>query len=98
MHPINSRGHAPKRTKIALALPSYIATAFERHSSRLVPVSVRKDLKGCSVPTLATLTACREVGVFYKRSIAKSSETTLLEMPMTPAVLRFRVNSESPKL
>ena len=97
MHPINSQEHALKRTKIALALPSYISTAFERHSSRLVPVSVRKDLKGCSVPTLATLTACREVGVFYKRSIAKSSETTPQEMPMASAVSAFRTRRDVAK-
>jgi hypothetical protein len=41
---------------------------------------VRKDFEGCSVPTLATLTACREVGVFYKRWVAKSSETTTQEV------------------
>ena len=38
------KSNALKRTKIALALPSYISTAFERHSSRLVPVSVSRDL------------------------------------------------------
>jgi hypothetical protein len=56
----------------------------------LVPVSVRKELKGCSVPTLATLTACREVGVFYKRRGAKSSKTTPREMPIPSAVSTFR--------
>src|SRR3954451_12683765 len=62
---VHSQEDVLKRTKIVLALPSNISTAFERHSSRLVPDQVspsgnfRKGLKGCSVPTLALLTACR---------------------------------------
>jgi len=38
-------------------------------------------LKGVPFRRLALLTACREVGVFYKRWVAKSSETTTLETP-----------------
>ena len=91
MHPINSRETGSREPKSHWHCLAMLSTAFERHSSRLVPVSVQKDLKGCSVPTLATLTACREVGVFYNRRVAKSSETTPQEMPMAAAVSTFRV-------
>jgi hypothetical protein len=36
------------------------------------PAELEKSTAGCSVPTLALLTACREVRAFYKRWITES--------------------------
>src|SRR5690349_17086532 len=40
---VHSQEDVLKRTKIVLALPSNISTAFERHSSRLVPVQFPQE-------------------------------------------------------
>jgi hypothetical protein len=57
-----------------------------------------KGFEGCSVPTLALLTACREVGVFYKRWVVKSSETTMQETPTASAESAFSANCRSPEI
>ena len=88
MHPINSQGQGPRELKShwhCLAINrqrlSGIRQGWCPYQSGV--------LKGCSVPTLATLTACREVCVYYKPRMAKSSETTPLETPMASAVSTF---------
>ena len=95
---------------IALALPSYDRQRLSgiRRGwcpSRSVRIYVREELKGCSVPTLATLTACREVGVFYNPWVAKSSETTTqetlmaaMDLEISRESLRAEIGSNSPPL
>jgi hypothetical protein len=48
-----------KRIKIALALPSYIRQRLSGMRRGWCPLQLKDELKGLSVPTLASLTACR---------------------------------------
>src|SRR5205085_10761552 len=79
-----SQENSLKRTEVALALPSYDRQRLSGIRRGWCPSRPKKPI-GCSVPTLALLTACREVRAFYKRRVVKSRRNSGLETPLALA-------------